>query len=57
MFDALGLDGCAGFVDAGFDLEGEGGLVGFCSGVEGAFERGGGARCTYGIVDHPFYGY
>lgn len=25
MFDALGLDGCPGLVDAGLDLEGEGG--------------------------------
>ena len=33
MFDALCLDGCVGFVDAGFDLYGEGGLVGMRRGL------------------------
>lgn len=59
MFDALGLDGCAGFVDTGFDLLGEGGLVvGWIAEgvwVGRAIERGGRRGGTHGIVDDPFY--
>ena len=40
MFDALGLDGCAGFVDAGFDLLGGEGVSGIAEGTGRAIERG-----------------
>ena len=55
MFDALGFDGCAGFVDTGFDLGAEG-YQWVWEGIRGGNEKEGKRERTYCIVNDPFDG-